>query len=175
MQEFKPKASPRLLWGWALAILILTSASAPAYLTYRQGEWTLATAIPFLALILVALGLVGYFLYAAYTLTYTLDEKELVIRWANRRLTIPRKDIKKIEMSQPGKTFARLWGASWPGLHIGTFAHAGDKYNLYATSRKDIVLIFTRKGQYGLTPAQTEEFLAVLNQPGGKKGKGGKK
>lgn len=173
MQEFKPQASPRLLWGWALVILIVASAAAPAYLTYRQGEWTLATGIPFMALILLALGLVGYFLYAAYTLTYSLDEKELVIRWANRRLTIPRREIKKVEPSQPGKSFARLWGASWPGLHIGTFAHAGEKYNLYATSSKDVILIYTRKGQFGLTPANREDFLVALQTTGGKKGKGG--
>ncbi|GAW31097.1 PH domain-containing protein [Carboxydocella sp. JDF658] len=175
MQEFKPQASPRIIWGWALILLIVVSAAAPAYLTYKQGEWTLATAVPFVGLILLALGLVGYFLYAAYTLAYEVDEKQLVIRWANRRLTIPLKEIKKVELSQEGKTFARLWGASWPGLHIGTFAHRGEKYNLHATARKNVVLLYTKKGQFGLTPANREEFLAVLQPKAGKSGKGGKK
>jgi len=137
---------PFLLLGGFLLHLYLTTGLIVLFLFIF---FSLGTALPFL-IILVSLPF----------MKYELDDENLVMKCGLLRYAVPLASIKRITKRD---LEISLWSSfRLPGLALFTVLYADmGKVKMCATSAsKDIILIETDNGLYGITPANEDEFMA---------------
>ena len=109
--------------------------------------------------------LVGYLfvLYGLASLGYVIGEDGLIIRWAHKRYEIPWNEIKQVSRVSGRINLVNILGISWPGYAAGTYDLKGiGALRLFATRLKEILVIDTGKGMYGIT--SVPELLPVLEE-----------
>lgn len=141
---FQPPGSlPRVLLGLAVPVLLVVVAAGA---------------------VLYTMGAVGRF---GKALRYELGPEGLTIRTGLRPVRIGYREIGQVETASPKGFPLRLAGASVGGLLWGRFRwpEAGPKLRLYATRMKPLVLLRLKDGRtFGITPAQSEQFVAAVEQ-----------
>jgi len=123
-----------------------------------------ASIIGVLSLVTVLL-LLGVERGAAH-MKYILDRDALVIHVGWLKTRIPYRQMESVEVTQIRGRPARTFGAAFPGFYWGHFywKDGGGSVRLYCTRLDPVVLIRTRTGTYGVSPADTEVFVAALSR-----------
>ncbi|HWI54185.1 MAG TPA: PH domain-containing protein [Desulfobacteria bacterium] len=166
MKTFKPVQGRGFLWGIVIMIFVGFILTLPITFSMVSG-----TVIPgFIAVMTIISALVaammGYFTWSAKSMEYILGDKEITIKWAFNKKTIPIDSILGLTKTVGTSSF-KVMGASWPGFHIGSFTDPTGKgsVNLFATRLwGEILLIRTKWEVVGITPSQSDEFLHDLEK-----------
>lgn len=158
--SFEP--SPSLGWLALLlvALLVLIPGILGAIASLRLGVFALVPLLPALILGVPLLLLVISF----PTMRYTLDPTTLTLR-CGRFLTY-RIPLAEIESVQRRNFEVSVWASlRVPGLALFTVPYADvGKVKMCATRAAErIILIRTKRDQFGMTPADEEAFLAALH------------
>jgi hypothetical protein len=156
---------PTRLIGTATGVAIVTlTLLLAALLMAFATPWAISAA-KFLAfgsafLLLVLAAVFAYWTYACFTMSYTLDEKGLSIRWGLIRQFIP---LGQIERVVPGRE-ARLLeirGINWWAYHVGraTVPTIGNVlfYSCHH-SPWELTYIVTSFGSYAISPENSIRF-----------------
>lgn len=100
-----------------------------------------------------------FILYRAYTMKFTVTEKEVIVRGAFHTYAINRADIKSVE-KVPIPLGFRLAGASLLGgfYYLPGIGKAWVAMNNFT----DGVLIRTKNRNYLITPEKSEEFVKIF-------------
>lgn len=160
----------RKSYGWFfLALITLSLLSIGGFLVHLY----LITGQIFLFLsIFLSLGTALLFLIILISLPfmkYELDDKKLVMKCCLLKYTVPLASIKRITKRD---LEISLWSSlRLPGLALFTVLYADvGKVKMCATSAsKDIILIETDHGLYGITPAKEDEFVTDFRSRTGRK------
>lgn len=158
---FRPRPSRGWAWLVALAVAIVVLTIAPLL--------PVAEEVP-LPVMLINVGIslliaVPLLVLAAWfpTMRYELDDEALVLRYGPiLRYRIPLDEIQ--EMRRKNLKIS-LWSSlRLPGLALFTVPYADEgRVKMCATAAADrILLIDTRRGTYGVTPADEEAFVAAI-------------
>jgi hypothetical protein len=110
-------------------------------------------------------GLLLYLIRVPERMAYVLTDRELEIHIGWKRIPIPYSAIRDVRViSGPGMPW-RIFGAALPGLYWGRFRWkaAGQSLDLYATRYKPLVVLSLDQRTIGISPADTDGFLAELN------------
>lgn len=162
MNVYQPYPGRGVQWGLALLLLILGIMIMPLRIMIKSSPnpWT---HLPF-GILIIALSLVFlYFVYAAASLKYILDDGTLIIKWAFSEKKVDLNTITDVE-KRIGISAFKVAAFSWPGLHLGAFSLGdNDNVNLYATRLMGDVILFKHKWEtIGITPADPDVFLEDL-------------
>ncbi len=146
----------------ALTVFVLVAIALPlagSAATTIRGIPAIVLVVPFLtapALILLA----GFF---GAPRAYTLDGTALTIELRSGRVTIPLSSIREVRALEPRETLQRVDGVG------GFFGYWGDYRNpalgrvkLYATRSDGRVLLRADGGNYVVTPATPDRFVAEI-------------
>jgi hypothetical protein len=140
--------------------------------TYRPVEggaspWAPASFLLFLVpVVAMAIGIVIYYVRIPKSICYYLADEGLLITGGWRRLMVPYSAITGAVEASPARGPWRKVGAAFPGLYWGSFSwrQAGPNLWLYATRYKPLVLVSTASATYGITPEESERFVAELTR-----------
>lgn len=154
------------------ALLAGTPGHFPVY-TSGRSPWLALS--PIFLIVLVLVPGTWYIFRLLYRfparLTYELGRSELVIETGWRPVRIPYSEIESVEETTLKGWPMRAYGSELKGIHWGLFYWAaipGKRIHLYATQLKPIVLIRARKRYFGLSPADSSDFVATLRGRMGK-------
>lgn len=138
MLEFRPAGPRRHSAYWLLAI------------------FAAITVLPIVLLINVAAG--------SRNLAYDLTGDAVVIHYGTARIVVPRAELKQAYLLDRPTGGRRYVGTAMPGLYQGRwgFTETG-RITLYATAKRDLVVLETAAGKWGLTPADPKGFLQALS------------
>ncbi|MEJ2250787.1 MAG: PH domain-containing protein [Candidatus Lokiarchaeota archaeon] len=167
---FKPKKSNGgkylLLTTIAISILLIV-ITIPIYQhIHSLFFYTILISI-FTAVVIIFALLV----YAYYEMEYIVTENYLLIKWGLKTTRIQLKTITSV-IRPPNKNYQgiRLGGVGIPGYLFGKFKYLIEgnfkTVSLYATKIDNLLFIETngRKEKfYGITPANEEDFISLLN------------
>lgn len=165
MKIYKPTPSKGFVWSIVLMLFVTVIVTVPLAISIASGPNAGFPLIMGLVLLLVV-GMSGYFAWAAKNLRYEIDEQNLTIKWAFNKKTIPLANIRGFNRIV-GTSATKVVGASLPGLHMGSFTNPTGKgsINLFATRLwGEILLIRTKWEVIGITPENPEEFLEDLTR-----------
>jgi len=115
------------------------------------------------ALLAVA-ALFAYWIYALLTLSYTLSEEGLTIRWGLLRQFVPLSSIQRFVPGREARV-PQIQGLSWWGCHVGGGAVEGLGETLfYSTHRSpwEAIYIVTSGIAYAVSPENHVRFVMEL-------------
>lgn len=117
----------------------------------------------------VALAIAGFVAYWTWGLShalYTLDRNALVIQWGVYERQIPLAAIQKVLVASDIAGLRTRGVLRWPGLWVGVgYAPEFGSIYFYASSALDgMVFIQTAERVYAISPADSESFLAALDE-----------
>jgi hypothetical protein len=164
---YRPARLTGTATGAALVALALLLA---ALLMGFASDWAISAA-KFLAfagafLLLALAALFAYWTYACFAMSYTLNEKGLLIRWGLIRQFIP---MNRIERHVPGREvrLSRIQGVSWWGHHVGraSVKEMGEVL-LYSSHKSpwELIYIATSSGSYAISPENHVRFTSELQR-----------
>lgn len=169
MRRWRPAPSGGSLVG-ILALFLCASALAGLLLRAipdaRGNTVALVVCWVLVALLVLALGVIGVLVWGYLTLSYTLvetGEGALVLDWAWRRIAIPLDEIEYLGAARQllaDSAPPRLW--PWPGYYLSTVRdEALGSVQLFATlpPRRQL-LICSARGSFGFSPDRPADFLA---------------
>lgn len=137
---------------------------------------------------------IGYLLWRAWfclSLAYWIDRNAITLAWGPIRQVIPIGDVQEIrrgeamaamldgvrlaqgpngQIDQPARAIAERWPALarlvafGPDLGTRRLVHGARIYSLASRPLPDQLLLFAGRGIYGISPADPEHFLQVLQQ-----------
>lgn len=103
------------------------------------------------------------------TLRYEVTPTQAIIVFGPKVTTIDRESIVDVSYIESPTRGRRLFGVNMAGLKQGSwsFAETG-RLSLYATTTRQLVVIETDKGKWGISPSDPEAFIHALEagQPG---------
>lgn len=149
------------------AVVVVAVLLAAVLLAAAVG-WDISTAkfLAFVgAFVLVAVAaLFAYWTYALLTLSYTLSEEGLTIRWGLLRQFVP---LACIERFVPGREArpARVQGVDWWGYHVGRGAVEGLGETLFYSAHRspwEAIYIITPGIAYAISPENHVRFVMEL-------------
>ncbi len=165
MDVFKPKPSLGWLWSLGLALLVAASLGLVVVMSYLEPEEQVPLAI-WLMLLVIEVPLVALFaVIAVYfpSMRYEFTPDELVISYGPiLRYRIPYSDMTGVRREDLA---AQAWSSMrWPGLalfkvpysKLGTIKMCSTRMNT------GVVLIETKQGLYGVSPAEEDRFMDTV-------------
>lgn len=130
-----------------------------------QAFWGLValSLVPLLSCGVMA-GVIRYVVGLYRNIGYELTDEGVLIHGARRPKLVPYAKIDDVKEASPAGTPWRTFGVGMPGMYWGAFSwkEAGRHVNLYATRLRPIVLIQAGSRTYGITPEESDRFLAEL-------------
>lgn len=163
---FLPAKGNGAAWGLFIGLAALGAMGAALLKGAPQMEAGTRVALLPLVMIMLALSVVmGYLAYGVYTLRYTVKDDAVEVHWAFHDTIIPINRITGVERHQGTWKAIRLFGASWPGFHLGFYKVAGiGTVRLYATQlvSGELIVLKSDKLTVGITPIDTEGFIREL-------------
>ncbi len=166
MKTYNPIPGKGFFWGVLLVLFTGGLMITPLIMMGINGNNKNPVFMVVMALMmLLVAGFMAYLTWGAKNLSYAMDEKNLIIRWAFNEKKIPFDHIKGAKIVI-GNSSLKVAGASWPGFHWGSFTDPTGKgtVNLYATRLYgEMVLIKTKWETIGLTPEDIHVFLEDLH------------
>lgn len=163
-RNFKPVAT----WGGLIGLgawLLLTAGLGWGLLfalaeTSAVVKWMLLA--PFIIFAFGGLLAVLFFFAQGYMVT----SEGLIIRWGVYKKFIPWTAFKSVERVKGWPKIWPVFGINWPGYCAGAFNVSGlGVMTIFGTELEDrLVVLRTTMGIWGVTPAETEEFLEVLQR-----------
>lgn len=128
----------------------------------QRNRWMVALTIVVTAVVILVAWVCARAVWGKASLSYQLTPTGVEIRYGLERVVLPREAITDVRMVSPLTRARRHMGTAMPGLYEGrwSFAETGPLI-LYSTSRDFVVLIETRDGRWGISPADPEGFVAA--------------
>lgn len=113
----------------------------------------------------------AYLLLGAFIMNYKVDEGAVTITWGLQKKRIPVAAIDEIINVKGRANLFPFLATSWPGYMFGLFSGRGlGSLKMCATVTEDgFVVLKTKQGFFGITPADSAAFIKDL---AGKAGKG---
>jgi len=151
-------AVPALIAAGLAFALVAKAATWPVSLT-QFGAISSAIVLIVLALVFT------YWAGACYSLHYAVDRTGLTVGWGTLKHFIPMERIDDVSIGR-GEDRPRLWGLSWPGLHVGRGRMGEREVLFYSTHRspEEIVYVRTAAATYAVSPQDPPRFLAELER-----------
>ncbi len=148
----------------ALALLLAALLMAFASPWAISAAKFLAFAVAFCLLALAAI--FAYWTYACFTMSYSLDEKGLSIRWGLIRQFIP---LGQIERCVPGREarFLQIRGVNWWCYHVGKASVVGIGEVLFYSTHQlawEVIYIVTPSGSYAISPENSVRFTMEMQR-----------
>jgi len=116
---------------------------------------------------LVVVGLLVHSIWGSATLSYTITDDTVGIRYGPTFARIPRSQITDVRIHDELTGARRHFGTAITGLYQGawSFRETG-RITLYATDLDRLVVIEAEGRQWGISPADPEGFMQVLMSGG---------
>lgn len=128
----------------------------------QRKRWTVILTVVVVSAVLLAVWVSVRSLWGRATLRYELTPTAVEIVYGPQRVVLPRRDITSVRLISSLTGARRYVGTAMPGLYEGRwFFNETGPLRLYSTSRDSIVLIETRDGRWGISPADPEGFIAA--------------
>ncbi len=166
MKTFKPVQGRGFIWGLFFLIFVGLIVTIPVTINLVSGKIIPGFLVVMGTVSVLVTAMIGYFVWSAKSMEYVIDDKEITIKWAFNKKTIPLDIIQGVTKSI-GTSSMKVMGASWPGFHMGSFTDPTGKgaVNLFATRLwGEMLLIRTKWEVVGVTPAESDQFLNELNR-----------
>ncbi len=144
-------------------ILVLDILSLFLFRQVPISIWSFVLALVF-ALSVPALGLLTYWLYGFYTLSYELDRDALTIHWGVTQRVVPLASIREVKAGTDFGGVQPVRWLRWPGYVVGSGELPGlGETQFYSTQALDgDVILAMSEGGVALSPADHNSFLADL-------------
>ena len=149
------------------AVVALAALLAAVLMAVAVG-WDISAAkfLAFAAVfaLLAVAALFAYWIYALLTLSYTLSEEGLTIRWGLLRQFVPLSSIQRFVPGREARV-PQIQGLSWWGCHVGGGAVEGLGETLfYSTHRSpwEAIYIVTSGIAYAVSPENHVRFVMEL-------------
>jgi len=110
----------------------------------------------------------AYLLLGAFHLGYKIDKDALEILWGLQKKRIPWDEFDEIIDVKGRANIFPFLAASWRGYMFGLYSVKGlGSVRMYATHTEDgFLYLKTKKGFFGITPAESGFLSAILNKTG---------
>ncbi|MFX1497861.1 MAG: PH domain-containing protein [Promethearchaeota archaeon] len=148
----------------AILLLILLISTYPAL-------QNVSFLVLMLSIFVAIVAIFSLLIYAYYEMEYIISNDFLLIKWGLKTTRIPIGNVKRVIKPETNKYEGiRLGGVGIPGYLFGKFKYLiegnFETVNLYATKLEKLLFVETngqKKKIYGITPAQEDDFIRVLN------------
>jgi hypothetical protein len=164
MEQFKPIPTLGGIMGFGIYVIVTTGLVGG--LTYALAESSnLIKAMLFIPFSLFAL-ISLYVVLSFFKIKYVISDSALEISWGLTRKVIPWSSVKTIEKVIGMPKVWGVFGARWPGYHVGAFNITGlGVMTIIGTQLEDnLVVLRTEKGVFGITPVHGNCFMDVIQR-----------
>lgn len=105
-------------------------------------------------------------LVGAFSLSYKIEEEQLVIYWGIRTIKVPWSEVNEVIKVTGKSNMFSILGASWPGYMVGLYSVKGlGPVRMYATQPyRGFVYLKTNQGFFGLTPADDNMIQKIAQR-----------
>lgn len=148
-------------WDFLLMAFMVMVSGFTLWLLYKTPE-----RIMFWGTTVLMVGVTLYIVYiiwAARTLSYSIERDAIIIHYGFQHIRIPYDSIIKVE-EQQRLNMQRLAGNHYPGHYSGYFKEFREKRLLavYAKRKEKVIAVHTPRLKYIITPENNRTFLARL-------------
>lgn len=161
--EFRPNRWLGTLLGLTVVALALTLATLLARRLFGQPVTFLSFAqgVTILGLLFLA-GLFAFWSYGCWSLRYTVDRRQLTIRWGTTEHRIPLTHIQDLVLGADLPKAPKIEGVNWLGHHVGKgYVPEVGEVLFYTAHRSlnELVYVLTPGLGYALSTAAPERLV----------------